>query len=246
MNDDTKTVLRYAAIIVGALLLLWVGIRLTSSIIASMIPIIASSIQSVVGFLGFLITTGVVLLTAAVAVAVPVAVIAVCAIGFLKLIEVIRNEIAPLKSLLSKQAREAAIDATFLAIVALLAGLMFFMVTEDWLKNFSTIRVLVIAAVACSISKMLMLFPLRSTKIAGILITGIVLIGLSVFVAARYRMVSSSGISLEGLRNAWQHQPEERSIPFLLFGIGTIGLLLVVSVFYPFTAQGWRRIWKTE
>ena len=244
MSEDTKTAIRYAAISVGALLLLWIGVRLTGSIIAGIAPVIGSSINSVKSALGFLITTSAVLLTAAVAVFAPVAMIAVCVFGFLKVIEIIGKELASLKSFLSKQAQEAAIDATFLAAVALLAGLMFFMLTEDFLKNFSTIRVLTIAAAACSICKMLVLIPVRSAKIAGLLITAIVLVGLGVFITARYRLVSSSGISLEGVWNAWQHRDEQRSKAFLLFGIGTIGLLLVVSVLYPFTAQGWRRIWN--
>jgi hypothetical protein len=247
VSENPGTAILYTAVAVVALLLLLAGVRLTGFIIVGLAPVIASSILSVLGLVGFLITIAVVLLTAVVAVAMPVVVIVLCAITFLKLIKIISNQVAALKELLSTQAREATIDATFLAIIALLAGLMFFMATEDFLNNFSTIRVMVLATAVSIIGKMLILIPIRSAKVAGLLITAIVLVGLSVFVAARYHLVSPSGISLEGVRNVWQHPHDEnRSKTFLLFAIGTIGLLLVVSVLYPFTGQGWRRIWKVE
>jgi hypothetical protein len=241
MNENTKNTLIIAAIVVGAILIIYVGIHLLSAIIGGIGPIVMESIKAVFGFIGFVITIGVILLTAFV----PIAIFLLSVFFFLKMIDLIRNEFIRLKNLLSKQAREAAIDATFLAILALLAGLMFYVATEDFLTNFSTIRVLTVATAVCCIGKMLVLIPVRSAKVVGLLTSAVVLIGLCVFLVDRYHLVTRSGISIQHVLDVWGNPTDyKRSHAFLLFDLSIISLLLVAAIFYPFTARGWRRMWK--
>jgi hypothetical protein len=75
-------------------------------------------------------------------------------------IQKVRNDIGLLKQSISAQARDATIDAAFLGVLGLLAALVFYMGTVDFLEAFSeenshpshdhsvTIRMLAVAAVS--------------------------------------------------------------------------------------------------
>ena len=166
--------------------------------------------------------------------------------AFIKILEIIPEEFEALKRTLSKQAAESATDATFLGIVALLAGLMFFMFTEDFLGKFSTIRIIAVSAALCTICKMLVMIPVRTSKIAGLIMMCVVVAGLSALLVERHHLVTSTGISFEGCVEAWKRAVDHESRTFTILALGTAGTLLVISVSYPFTLRGWRRMLKTE
>jgi hypothetical protein len=91
---------------------------------------------------------------------------------------------------------------------------------------------------------MMILIPMRATKVVGLLGTAIVVLGLTAILVYRYHLVSPSGISLSAVQAAWESQNEKRSKVFVLIGLGAAGTLLIASVLHPFTGSGWRRIWN--
>jgi hypothetical protein len=245
MNDNVKTVPTYAAIIVGALLILFLGGGLIISFLSAMGQTIINVVNSIAWLLAIVLT----LCAAATAVVLAATITILIAVGgvwvFIQITRIIIDEFAKLSNTLSKQAAEAAIDATVIALIALLASLMFYAITNDFLDKFSTVRVLAVCAALFSVCKMLILIPMRSCKITGALITMIVLLVLFTYLLARYQLLAPSGLSFGGIFSAWEYSGEgSRSRPFLIFALGAAGTLLFVSVFYPFTVRGWQRIWK--
>jgi hypothetical protein len=237
VNADTKTVLVYAVIVVGALVSLWLGI----SIVRAVAPIIASAVIAFTAVISVFIYALLAVVLDVFSIAVPVLLDALGICCFLQILETISREMASLKSMISKQAIEATIDATSIAIFGLLAGLVFYV---DVIEDFVTVRFISVGAGLCATCKMMILIPMRATKVVGLLGTAIVVLGLTAILVYRYHLVSPSGISLSAVQAAWESQNEKRSKVFVLIGLGAAGTLLIASVLHPFTGSGWRRIWN--
>jgi hypothetical protein len=251
MSENAKAAVTYTTIIVLALLAFWIGVRL----IEAMVPVMGRVIDgNFFGrFVAWAITIAGTVLIALLTILMPLIVgtglllvllwISDLIIGRVKKVS---DDIRGLGKAISAQAREAAIDTSFLGILAMLAALVFYMGTKDYLDPFSkealhssddnsaTIHVLVVAAAACSISKMLFLIPVRSVKV------------ISVFAMAA-TLVVTAGILIDGyitksvvLSDIRQSSVATQSV------MATSFFLLLVAVAYPFTLSGWRRMWYIE
>jgi hypothetical protein len=251
MHENTKAAVRYATVVVLALLVLWIGFRL----IEAMVPLMGQVIYSLSGFVGWAITIAGVILIAVLTIAMPLIVGAGLFLGLfwiadliIRRVQKLSDDIRRLRQAISVQAREAAIDAAFLSAIALLAALVFYMGTMDFLEPFSNegshfspnhsvaIRVLVVAAAACSVSKILFLIPVRSVKIFAVLAMIVVL-----FVAAS--ILFNGYFAKVGVMGTWDDIRQSSGVTIVMV---TSILLLLIALAYPFSPRGWRRMWHIE
>jgi hypothetical protein len=253
MEMNFRNIAGFAAIVVISISFARLGWDLAIAAAAALIP----TVTYLIGCLQWIIALALLLAIAALTIIMPLIVaallIALLVALFAKMAEGIKDRIKKLQEHISTEARDAAIDATFLAVLGLYAGLVFFMGTDDFLKPFlheatsdpssipssppepaRTIRVLALAAVGCSISKMLFLIPVRLVKVIAI-IAPLTMLGT---IASILYQASLARVDLSQFWNITK--------PIELFVLAIITCLLLLAIAYPFTPSGWRRIWRIE
>lgn len=145
------------------------------------------------------------------------------------------NKIESLFTGLSRTAKEAAIDTGFMTVLALLSAAVAYQVTDDFLEHTSTIKMFAIAALGYAILKVLMLIPVRSIQVLSGTLT-LAVLGITIgFLVTRHRLFHQDGLQ------EFAHKLQEFEYPRKL-AISSIFTLSAVSLLYPFTLTGWKRI----
>ena len=138
---------------------------------------------------------------------------------------------------LAISAKESAIDAGFMALLALLSSVVAFQATDDFLDHVSTIKIFAIAAVAYAILKGLMIIPIRTAKWLSATLT------LAIFLLTMAFLIHSHDLAhpnaLIRLAAAVQLLNFPRVIATLF-----IATLSFLSLTYPFTPTRWKRLWQ--
>jgi len=246
MDEDVKKLAQWFGLGVAALLILWLGVSLIGRIVSSMASLITTSITAVATVLGFLVKVLMVLLVGVIAVAVPILVLVGFVLAVSAMVNKITKEVSSIKDQFPKLSREESIDATFLATQAGIAALLYYVVTEDILKEVTTVHVVTIAAALSVIAKALHISPVRALKVTGLLTIAALLFALALFLTLRYEIISLRGVSFRLVVDAWDHLEAHKHSPTLMgITFGLDALVLFGSTFYPFTLSGWRRLWRT-
>jgi len=239
MEMNLRNMASVAAIVVVSILFL----RLGFALVDASAPIFVQIAVSLIGLLKWIIALALLLVIAILTIIMPL-IIAGLLVGWLaKIAEGIKDKIKKLQESISAQTRDAAIDAAFLAFIALYAGLVFFMSTDDFLRPFLgeahnalAIRTLAFAAAACSMSKILLLIPVRAAKVISIIVSLTILGWIVTIVYQTYSV--NAGFS--HLLHYMTESPRE------LFVLGITTCLFLVALTYPFTPRGWRRLLHVE
>jgi hypothetical protein len=152
-----------------------------------------------------------------------------------QLLQEIAEKIDRLAAEFSRNAKETAVDAGFVAVLGIVSALVAFQSTDDFLRGASTLKVLAAAAVAYAALKALMLIPVRSTQVlAAVLMLAI--IGASIgLLNCRHPLLPIA--NLIGLAHAFWNLDFPRKLTAC-----AVALLSIVSLLYPFTPKGWKRI----
>jgi len=252
MDEKTREATRYAGVGVGALLSLWLGIRL----IEALVPLMGQALPSLFTVIGWAIILAGFIVVAILTVLMPLIVGAAVVVAFFWMLDAVarqiknvRDDIAKLGQAISAQARDASIDAAVLAALALMAGLVFYMGTADFIEPFTKetshvshdhavlIRVLAVAAAVASLSKMLFLIPVRSVKIIAMIIMLIAVAGSATIVIKDY-------VARVGLATAWDNIVHASVMTMVVMATSVV--LLVTAVAYPFSPRAWGRRWRIE
>lgn len=151
------------------------------------------------------------------------------------LVTKIVDDLQSLAQDIRRSAKETALDAGFMAIVALLAAAVAYMTTGDFLEKITTLRVFAVAAILYAVFKCVMLLPVQQAKWAGELLTLVVLFGSIAFLMKRHDLWHPDVIAR--LVDGAKELELQKQATF-----GAIAALSAVSLLYPFTASGWRRI----
>jgi hypothetical protein len=142
---------------------------------------------------------------------------------------------------LKMEFREGARDAAFIAILSLISGVIFFMMTEDFAKDFSgkvsTIRFLAASSVGYCVAKLFLLFPTRVSKIGGVALTCLIVVGSAIVLNARYDLVHGAVGAFPNVRSALA---KEEPLSWMIGG--TVCLFAALSLLYPFTLKEWKRM----
>jgi hypothetical protein len=171
--------------------------------------------------------------------------VALVVLGYLSIVLLLRRTVAALGDLamgfdalskkLSRDARDTAIDAGFVVVLGLASALVAYLSTEDFLAQMSLLRILAVAAMCCAALKAAMLIPVRSTQVlSGVLLAGIV-VGTVVLLHHRHPLypAAAPGSAVRWIVSA--RAPE-------IAAAVAIAVLSILSVLYPFTWKGWKRI----
>ena len=149
------------------------------------------------------------------------------------------NKIDSLFAALSRTAKEAAIDASFMTVIALCSAAVAYQVTDDFLDKTSTIKIFALAALCYAITKVLMLIPIRSIQVLSGALT-LAVLGMTMgFLVSRNHLFQPSG--LEDF--AHRLRESEYSRKLALFSVFTLS---AVSLLYPFTPTEWKRILRLD
>jgi hypothetical protein len=142
---------------------------------------------------------------------------------------------------LKMEFREGARDAAFIAILTLISGVIFYMATEDFMKQFSggfsTIRFLAASSVGFCVAKLFLLFPARISKIGGMALTCLIVVGSAILLNAKYDLVHDV---LHGFPTVRSALANEEPVAWMIGAI--IALFSILSLLYPFTLKEWKRI----
>ena len=251
MDMNIRNIASIAAIFVVSILFLKLGFALIDGSAPVLIPIA----RDIIGFLQWIIALALLLAIAILTIIMPLIVavllIALLVALFTTIAEGIKDRIKKLQENISAEARDAAIDTAFLTALGLYAGLVFFTGTEDFLKPFlgeatstpsppepaQAIRFLALAAVVCSISKMLFLIPVRLVKVIA-MIAPLTILG------AIATILYQTSLARTGFSQVWNIA--KQLSPTELFVLAITTCLLLLAIAYPFTPRGWRRIWRVE
>lgn len=149
----------------------------------------------------------------------------------------VRNDLNRFFDELSANAKDTAIDAGFMAVLALLASLVAFQSTDDFLDHVSTIKIFAASSVAYAILKGLMLIPVRSAKLSAGLLTLTVLILSAIFLIHRHDLFHPNG-AMRLLHLFADTEFPRRMVVVIIF------LLSALSLLYPFSLSRWKRLWS--
>jgi hypothetical protein len=142
---------------------------------------------------------------------------------------------------LKMEFRGGATDAAFIAILSLISGLLFYMVTEDFMKavstNFSGIRFLAASSVGYCIAKLFLLFPARLSKIGGVALTCLIFVGSAIFLNVKFDLLHDAVRGFPALRGTLA---KEEPINWIIGAV--IALFAALSLLYPFTLNEWKRM----
>jgi hypothetical protein len=139
-----------------------------------------------------------------------------------------------LSSEMSEKARDAAIDAGFLAVIGIASALVAYVSTEDFLAKIAVLKILAVASMCYAVLKATMLIPIRSTQIlSAVLMTGI-LAGTTVLLHHKhplYPLSEPRGVA------RWFVRAEMTQITAAC----AIVVLSALSICYPFTWRAWKK-----
>jgi hypothetical protein len=166
-------------------------------------------------------------------------------LGYLAVVMLLKRIVAALGDLaagfdalskkLSRDARDTAIDAGFVAVLGLASAVVAYMTTEDFLAQMSLLRILAVAAMCCAALKAAMLIPIRSMQIlSGVLMAGI-LAGSVMLLHHRHPLYP---LAASGSVVHWFGAAEPPQVAAAV----AIAVLGALSVVYPLSWSGWRRI----
>lgn len=131
----------------------------------------------------------------------------------------------------------SAIDAGFMALLALLSSVVAFQATDDFLDHVSTIKIFAIAAVAYAILKGLMIIPIRTAKWLSAALTLAIFLLSMAFLIHRHDLAHPNAL----LRFAAAVQLLNFPRVIATLFIATLSFL---SLTYPFTPTRWKRLWQ--
>jgi hypothetical protein len=140
------------------------------------------------------------------------------------------------------ESRQAAVDGAFLALVATLCSLVAYMATEDFLAQISTVRFVAACGIGLVAAKLFFFFPSRVAKACGIFLTSLILSGSIVFIATHYGFIQDVRTGLTNLQTVF-FDPQN-AVKVMLVSI--IGLLWILTLWFPFTRAGWHRLLATS
>ncbi len=174
-----------------------------------------------------------------------VAGVALLVLGYLAVVRLLQKISAGLQDLaarfdalsaqLSRNARDTAIDAGFVVVLGMASALVAYLSTEDFLAKMSLLRILAVAAMCYAAFKAAMLIPIRSTQImSGVLMIGILAASIALLHHRHplYPLGDPTGVA------HWFAAAE----PPQVTAACAIIVLSALSLLYPFTWRGWKRI----
>lgn len=255
MSDQAKQILLFLGAILGLLLLvmaLWkVGPWLGSMIL--------DVVNAVWTFVTWVVAAAVGLIFVVLAGVLPVYIglhgfrLAATSMGeVVTAIGDVGTRIDKLQDKVTADARDTASDAIFLAALACLAGLVFFVGTGDFMgdpKEFpkelseelrklqAAVRILAVSAVFCAILKMLAMMPVRPVKIFASLLFGCVVTAIVGYLVAHYQLFVEPRAAAEEVRKLLG-----KANFFTALALLVISLTFLVALLYPFSLQRWRKM----
>jgi hypothetical protein len=139
------------------------------------------------------------------------------------------------------ESKRTARDAAFLALIGALSAVIAYMGTEEFLRHISTIRLFAVCSMGLVAAKLFFFFPTRVAKGCGMLLTFLIIVGSTAFVAVRYEFTHGVAKGFANLVNAFSEPQNEPKI--LLIAI--IAILSLLALLFPFTISEWRRLLAT-
>lgn len=139
-----------------------------------------------------------------------------------------------LSSDMSEKARDAAVDAVFLAMLGIASALVAFVSTEDFLKEIAVLKILAVASMCYAVLKATMLIPIRSTQILSAVFMAAILAGTLVLLHHKHPLYPLS--EPRGVGH-WFLKAEVTQIT----AASAIIVLSALSIGYPFTWQAWKK-----
>jgi len=161
--------------------------------------------------------------------------------GFGSLGRKLTAELRELRAEMKDEARRAARDATFIALLGVLSAMIAYMATDDFIQKLSTIRVLAASSIGYCAAKLFLLLPDRIAKLGGLLLTLVILTGSAMFLNERFDLVRDAATGFERLRAVLQSADRIK-----LTILATIAVLSGLSLLYPFTWTEWKRLLRVE
>jgi hypothetical protein len=246
MNEPWRSIFIVALVLLGGILLVWLIFIVVTTAGPMLVSAVASAFQLILSIVAWIITIGIGLCVAILAIAVP-AIVGVYAVnvalvgvkGVTASIGSIGTKVDELRAKMSEDARDTTIDTIFLGILALLAGFVFYVSTGDFVKNeedAKVVKVLAVGAMACSAAKVLLMFPVRPVKALAVLLFLGSSISVGWFLYVHYNLRTEAG----ALATTIEKQIFEPS--FMGAALVAIALLFIASVGYPFTWKRWKKM----
>jgi hypothetical protein len=262
MNSNAKLILQLLAVVIGIFLLGWLIVAVVSNIGPAIVAIVTSALNAIQWIIGIALTAVIVALGAVATITalgilgawgvrlilVAVGGIATSLSGMVEKFANVGAKIDDIKSSFTENARDTAIDAVFLAFIALMCGLVFYMGTGDFLKDESgksisgdadIIKVLSVGAIFCALTKVLLMLPVRIVKFLSVLIFvgGVCFVG--AYLVTRYN-VRSTTAATQLAREAKVHVVEANL--FVATAYATIIMLGAIALAYPFSIKRWKKM----
>ena len=247
MSNNVRVSLMIVAGAIAAFLLCW----LVWTIVSTVGPLLGSAIVSAVNFvlsaITWLVTAAVGLFMGILAIAVPIGVGVACVWILLKAINgviasinEIGRKIENLGAQISRDVRDTAIDAGFLAFAGLLAGCVYWVATGDFVERkeeAEIIKTLAVGAVFCTAAKLLLMIPVRRIKVVAIAIFLIGVAAVITYLVVHYNLPHD----LRAVATAVAEHLTKASLAMVV-ALSVIMLLFLTSLLYPFSPERWKKI----
>jgi len=258
MGPNRKLIFWIAGLVVGAVLLYFVGPPLLHLVVA-----IFWLVYSIVaGFIGWLVSVVLEALHLALSSIIQFVSIAISAVVFIALaaatvllaqaaFRIILNQFTKIgeqmKAIgdsISKDAQRGAKDAFFVALLAVMLSGLLYATTEDFIDHFSTLRLLAASGIGFCVAKLFVMYPSRISKLAGLGLTLAVFAGTVVFVSYRYQLLPDvqAGLSRAIQVPLDDNERQRQLIKWVIVVLITI--FSALAILYPFSWAEWKRMLK--
>jgi hypothetical protein len=137
---------------------------------------------------------------------------------------------------LASSAKEGAIDAGAMAVLALLSAAVAFQSTDDFLDHVSTIKIFALAAFSYAILKALMLIPVRPAKWLSATLTLAIFCLSMAFLIHRHDLAHPDALVRFAAAVKLLNFPRAIATIFIV-------TLSFLSLSYPVTPTRWKRLW---